>query len=81
MTFHPGGQLSYQGSMTGGLTGMSLQGDGSWRVGNGRLLYRGGDNQGSSALDVGIGTLSLSPDPVVAIPGGGDVDTMYIRVK
>ena len=76
------GNWSYSGEMQGQWAGMQLKGDGRWKVVSpGKIEYTAGDNSGTLTYRVTNDMLTLSPDPVIAKPGGvGSAVTTYSRV-
>ncbi len=70
ITFSANQQWTYGGEMDGPFGGVSVNGSGSWKIVSDELDYTAGDNKGRSKLTIGKGILTLTPDPVVSMPGG-----------
>ena len=49
---------------------LRVNGSGSWKIVSGELEYTAGSNKGRSKLTIAKDILTLTPDPVVTMPGG-----------
>ena len=79
INFRNDGTWSYEGEMSGSFAGMKVRGEGRWRTTGDTLEYTAGDQRGSSSFSLASGQLTLTPDPVLAAPGGGPISTAYAK--
>lgn len=75
------GQWTYSVEMNEKYSGKRLDGSGSWKIVSGESEYTADGIKVKSRLMIRDGKLTLSPDPVVAMPGGHPaVMTTYKRL-
>jgi len=78
--FLENGEWKYSAAMAGSLSGMKMQGSGTWNIQSGNFDYTAEQNKGQSKITIQGNILTLSPDPVVLDPKNKAVTT-YERVK
>lgn len=83
LTIRENGTWSYEGEMQGSWTGMKLSGEGTWQLlAPAQIQYTAGSNSGTLSFKADHRSLTLSPDPVIAKPGGvGPSVTRYKRTE
>lgn len=80
ITFRQDHTWRYDGVLSGPLSGMHVDGSGSWRVRGRTLVYTAGSSSGTSVVTMAHDELTLTPDPVLALPATGKpVETTYRR--
>ena len=72
VTFTPDGKWRYAGWLKGKWQGMHLSGAGRWKLTKSTLEYTAGDASGAAVIAVSASELTLTPDPVLTSPRGGN---------